>query len=123
MPEDPAEQRHALRYSAVMDGQVMDLLTRSRLKARCSDLSLSGCYLDTLNPLEARTPVMVRLEHGGRTFEVQASVAYTVPRMGMGVEFAQPIPEEELPVLQAWIEELAALSTPGGSTFRAGMMR
>jgi hypothetical protein len=43
--------------------------------------------------------------------------------MGMGVEFAQPIPEEELPVLQAWIEELAALSTPGGSTFRAGMMR
>lgn len=123
MLDEPAERRRALRYSVVMDGQVMDLLTRSRMKVRCSDLSMSGCYLDTLNPLEARTPMMVRLEHGGRGFEVQARVAYMAPRMGMGVEFAQPIPEDELPILQAWIEELAALAKPAASTFGAGVTR
>jgi PilZ domain len=123
MPDNPAEQRRANRYSVVMDGQMMDLLTRARLRVRCSDLSLSGCYLDTLNPLEARTPVMVRLEHNGREFEVQGRVAYMVPRMGMGVEFAQPISEDQLPVLQAWIEELAALAKPAASTFGAGMTR
>jgi PilZ domain-containing protein len=123
MPEGPAERRGALRYCVAMDGQVMELLTRSRMTVRCSDLSLSGCYLDTLNPLEPGTPLIVRLEHGGRGFEVQARVAYMAPRMGMGVEFAQPIPEDESPVLQAWIEELKAAARPAASTFGAGMTR
>jgi hypothetical protein len=123
MPEEPAERRRALRYGVAMDGQVTDLLARSKLKVRCSDLGFSGCYLDTLNPLEAGTPVLVRLEHGGRTFEAQARVAYMAPRMGMGVEFAEPISEDQLPVLQAWIEELAALAKPITSTFGAGMTR
>jgi len=65
-----------------------DLLTRSTVKLRCSDISLSGCYLDTLNPMDLGTPVWVRLVHGGHVFESQGKVAYAVPRLGMGVTFA-----------------------------------
>lgn len=107
MPKEPAERRSAPRHCAVLDGQVTDLLMRSKMHVRCSDIAVNGCYLDTLNPLEAGTPVLVRLEHGGCAVELQGQVAYRVPRLGMGVQFAQPVPAEQFATLQLWLEELA----------------
>ena len=117
MPDSPAERREAPRYSVIMDAHTTDLVSRSVVKLRCSDISLVGCYLDTLNPVDPGTPLWVRLEHGGRMFEAQARVAYMVPRLGMGVQFAQPIPEEQLAVLKDWIAEAAGLSKPLPSFF------
>lgn len=123
MQKQPAERRVAPRYSVIMDVQTTDLITRAVLKLRCSDISLSGCYLDTLNPVDPGTPMWIRMEHGERVFEVQARVAYMVPRLGMGVEFAQPIPEEQLTVLKEWIAAAAALSQPLTSAFGMGALR
>ncbi|MGA2810898.1 MAG: PilZ domain-containing protein [Candidatus Acidiferrum sp.] len=117
MPDQPAERREALRYSVNMDAQTTDLITRSVIKQRCSDISLSGCYLDTLNPIDPGTPLWVHIEHGGRTFSAQARVAYMVPRLGMGLEFARPVPEEQCAVLREWIGEVVALSEPLPSPF------
>ena len=121
MPEQ--ERRGAPRYSVTLDAQTTDLITRSVIKLRCSDISLSGCYLDTLNPVDPGTPLWVRVEHSDRVFEAQARVAYAVPRLGMGVEFAQPIPEEQLAVLKEWIAEAVALSQPLSSSFGVGALR
>jgi len=63
MPDQPADRRGAHRFAVVMDAEATDLLTRTMVKLRCSDLSLSGCYLDTLNPMDLGTPVWVRLVH------------------------------------------------------------
>jgi PilZ domain len=123
MPDQPAERREAPRYSVNMDAQTTDLVTRSVIKQRCSDISLSGCYLDTLNPIDPGTPLWVRIDHGERSFTVQARVAYMVPRLGMGLEFAQPIPEDQLAVLKEWIEEVVALSKPLSSPFGMSVPR
>ena len=118
MQSDAVERRVAPRYQVVMDAQTTDLITRAVIKVRCSDISLTGCYLDTLNPVDPGTPLWVRMERGGRVFEAQARVAYMVPRLGMGLEFAQPIPEEQFVLLKEWIEGAAALSNPLPSPFK-----
>ena len=100
-----------------MDAEATDLLTRASAKLRCSDISLSGCYLDTLNPLETGSSLWVRLFHSQRVFESQAKVAYMVPRLGMGVAFAQPIPADQLAVLLQWLAEAAPSSNSQASLF------
>ena len=122
MPEQ-AERRGAPRYAVVMDAEITDLLSHTVMKVRCSDIGLSGCYLDTLNPIEPLTPLWIRMTHGERAFEVQGRVAYMVPRLGMGVQFAQPIPEEEFATLKRWIEEAAALCRPASPSFGMSALR
>jgi PilZ domain len=103
MPDQPADRRGSPRYSVMMDAEATDLLTRSTVKLRCSDLSMSGCYLDTLNPLDFGTSLWIRLIHGQHIFESQGRVAYMVPRLGMGVAFAQPVPADQSAILSEWI--------------------
>jgi len=117
MPDQPADRRGAHRFAVVMDAEATDLLTRTMVKLRCSDISISGCYLDTLNPMEAGTPVWVRLVHGQHIFESQGKVAYMVPRLGMGVAFAQPVPADQMAVLNDWLAEAGASSNPQPSLF------
>jgi hypothetical protein len=40
-----------------------------------------------------------------------------VSRLGMGLEFALPIPEEQFVILNEWIEEAVASSKPLPSSF------
>jgi len=117
MPDQPADRRGAPRFAVVMDAEATDLITRTMVKLRCSDISLSGCYLDTLNPMDAGAPLWVRLVHGQHIFEAQAKVAYMVPRLGMGVEFAQPVPADQLAVLNNWLAEARASHNSQPSLF------
>jgi hypothetical protein len=123
MSDQAEERRGATRYAVIMEAQATDLLTRSTFKMRCSDLSLSGCYLDTLNPIETGAPLWVHLEHGQRVFECQAKVAYLVSHLGMGVEFAQPIPDDQLEILTAWLSEAAGQGHQQASLFGASVSR
>jgi hypothetical protein len=100
-----------------MEAEATDLLTRTTVKLRCSDISISGCYLDTLNPMEAGTPIWVRLVHGQHIFESQGKIAYMVPRLGMGVAFAHPVPTDQMAVLKDWLAEAGASSNPQPSLF------
>jgi hypothetical protein len=117
MPDQPVDRRAAPRYPVVMDAEATDLLARSTVKLRCSDISLTGCYLDTLNPMERGTPLWIRLVHGQHVFESQAKIAYMVPRLGMGVAFAQPIPADQLAVLNDWLAEAGDSSNLQSSLF------
>ncbi len=114
MLNSASERRGAPRFAVRMEAQATDLATNTTFKLRCSDISLTGCYLDTLNPAEAGAPVRIRLEHGRRVFECQAQVAYKVPQMGMGVAFAHPLPGEQLETVSAWVSEAAAGSGTHG---------
>src|ERR1035437_8882486 len=91
MSDRPDNKRSAPRYTLIMDALITDLLTRTTIKLRNSDISLTGCYIDALNPLERGTPVLLRLEHDSQVFECPGVVAYTVARLGMGVNFVQPL--------------------------------
>jgi hypothetical protein len=123
MVEQTADRREAPRYSVIMDARVTDVLMRCTVHLRCSDISITGCYVDTLNPLDPGTSLVLRLEHGGRVFESAAKVTYMVPHLGMGTAFAQPIAEAQLAVLQEWIREAAEDGKLLPPTFGGGNLR
>jgi hypothetical protein len=72
------------------------------LSARTSDVSVHGCYLDTINPLPPGTRIRVHLTKGNETFHSLAVVTYSHESMGMGVAFMEISPEAR-EIIQGWI--------------------
>ncbi len=101
------DRRGVPRYSFIASAEETELDSGARISARVSDLSLKGCYLDTLNPFPKGTQIRVVVFHGDATFTALATVIYPQPHMGMGIEFSAVEPDQ-LQVLQKWLEELSA---------------
>ncbi len=100
------ERREAPRHPFVASAEETDLASGARVSARVSELSLKGCYLDTLNPFPKATQIKLVIFHSGATFTALATVIYPQPNMGMGVEFLAVEPEQ-LEVLIKWLAELS----------------
>jgi len=101
-----SERRGAPRHPFIASAEETDLASGTRLSARVSELSLKGCYLDTLNPFPKGTQIRLVIFHGGVTFTAHATVIYPQPNMGMGVVFSSVEPEQ-LEVLRKWLSELS----------------
>jgi|SRR5450432_915925 PilZ domain len=72
-----------------------------------TELSLYGCYLDSIAPLPPRTRVTVKIYAvGGEYFEANATVIYANPNLGMGLVFRQ-VKSDYLSTLRKWL--LAAM--------------
>jgi hypothetical protein len=81
------------------------------LKTRLSDLSLSGCYVDTLHPLPAGARIRLRVVRNKIILEALATVIYSEPRLGMGVSFTQLSPEQKS-ILENWLADVATNERP-----------
>ena len=55
MEHRKAERRRDLRYPFTAAVEVFEPQSQSKLTARTSDISLGGCYVDTINPLPVST--------------------------------------------------------------------
>jgi hypothetical protein len=114
------ERRGASRHAFVLNAEAEDLGAGIKLPARVSDLSVYGCYLDTLNPFPAGTRTRIRLWKGNENFLSFAVVIYSHDSMGMGVAFTDVTPAAQ-ETLQNWLGETAGRnpserpsdSTPG----------
>lgn len=98
------ELRRAPRYSLTAVAEVVDLSTGTRLSARTSDLSLVGCYVDTLNPLSSETPVKISITHKNETFTSAGLVVYSKANLGMGIKFLK-VQQDQLGILQEWLSK------------------
>jgi hypothetical protein len=107
MPEVMVNRRVAPRYAMVLAAEVTELTSRARLNARTSDVSRSGCYIDTLNPMPAGTQIHVRLIRGTESFETHARVVYASPGLGMGVAFQGEPVASQMAILDQWLWEAA----------------
>ena len=99
-----AERRNAPRYPLVLAAEVVELPRYFKLSARTSDLSRTGCYIDTLNPVPQGSQVRVRITHRQDIFEAVASVVYVSTGLGMGVCFTQ-ITAPQQATLDKWLNE------------------
>ncbi|HYA97495.1 MAG TPA: PilZ domain-containing protein [Methylomirabilota bacterium] len=97
------ERRAFARYPFVAESEIVDLRSRIQISARTSEISLGGCYVETMNPLLAGTAIYIRLLTAKGTFETNARIAYVQPGIGMGVAFLDTPPEQRR-VLESWIE-------------------
>jgi PilZ domain len=76
------------------------------VSVRATEISLHGCYLESLSPFAELSPVFVKIFYENEYFEAKGTVIYVKPAQGMGLEFRELKPHCRV-VLQKWI--LAAL--------------
>src|ERR1700726_2791817 len=93
MMSDP---RASPRYPLMLIAEVADLSGSATLTGRTSDVSRTGCYIDTRNPLPRGSEVHVRLQNEKEFFEINARIMYVSPKLGMSLMFAAEIPTEQL---------------------------
>ena len=103
-----AERREAERYPFVCPVEVIDVAGSTMISARTSDLSLQGCYIDTLNPLPKGTRVRLQLNKNNQRLELRAQVM-ACHVGGMGVVFEQLSPAQQGTVV-SWLESTFALA-------------
>ena len=110
-PRAPDERRVHPRYSFSADAEIVELKSRTKMSARVSDLSRTGCYAEMMSPFPLGAQVKIRIMKNKTPFLAQASVAYCVEGMGMGLKFAALEPEQVL-MLEKWLRELSGASPP-----------
>lgn len=82
--------------------------------ARVTELSLYGCYLNSLAALPSRTRVLVKIfAADGEYFEANATVIYSGSNVGMGLVFRQ-VNEQFLAVLREWLQKATEQSASEG---------
>ena len=96
------ERRLAARHPFSATVIVTEIRAKMRLQARCSDLSMVGCYVDTMNPFPEGTRIHVQLNNGDAVFEAPAMVSTCQMGMGMGIVFAD-LPREKRTLLASWL--------------------
>ncbi len=105
------ERRSKPRSPFTAAATVVEPQSGARLNAHTTDLSLGGCYVDTMNPFPAGTEMQLRLTKDGKSFNAKAKVAYSQIGVGMGVLFATAEPEQLL-TLDKWFAELRGETQP-----------
>lgn len=96
------DRRRMPRVPFVAICELLEVNTGIRLNAQVSELSLHGCYVDTVNPLAKDTEVYVKVFSDEYFFESPARVVYCHANLGMGLEFHDVKPHF-LTVLQNWL--------------------
>ena len=107
----PDERRVHPRYSMSADAEIVESKSRTKMSARVSDLSRSGCYVEMMSPFPLGSQVKMRIMKNKTPFLAQATVAYAAEGMGMGVKFKELEPEQIL-ILEKWLSELSGASVP-----------
>ena len=97
-----SDRRNASRFTLIASAEVIDLKSDAHLKARTSDISIGGCYLDMVNPLPPGTAIRVEINNRDETFTTTGAVVYSNTNMGMGIRFSD-VDDHQLGVLKKWL--------------------
>jgi hypothetical protein len=91
-----AERRRYPRYQCRGDVEVRTASTRTATRVTLTDISLGGCYAETLSPLPVNTPVDLALRVAGIRISIKGVVRTSHSAMGMGIGFLPGDPEQRL---------------------------
>jgi PilZ domain-containing protein len=105
-PADSTDRRKNVRFAVSASADMVELLTRTRLSGRASDLGVGGCYIDTVTPFPVGTSLVVNLTSEKHNVRAMAKVVYAPIGMGMGLAFAEMTPTQR-GNLTSWLGELS----------------
>jgi len=75
------DRRLSPRFPFIASAEVLSEIVGTSTTARISDLSATGCYVDTINPLPHGTFVKVKIFTESQHFEAPATVVYVHTRL------------------------------------------
>jgi hypothetical protein len=115
-PINPAElvsleKRRHVRYPFTALAETLEPKSNTQISGRSSDVSLSGCYVDTLSPFPEGTVIRIRLTRENRSFEANAKVISSQIGMGMGIAFTSA-EKDQFRIFRTWIDQLSGNSSP-----------
>ena len=85
MPTDVEKREHERKQ---FFGELLLEFTSGRRKARISDISLGGCYVDSIaSVIEGETIRLIITIPSGESIQFAGEVAYVLPGLGFGVRF------------------------------------
>jgi hypothetical protein len=96
------ERRRGPRYLFSADTEVTGMPSGPKRSARTSELSISGCFVDTRDPAPAGTELWIRISQRNTTFTAFGRVISVVPDTGMSIAFTN-IESNQLSVLEKWL--------------------
>lgn len=79
-----AQKRAGQRLSFLADADVI-LPDGTSIPAQLDELSLHGCYLDTLEPIPVGTAFHLRIADGDKACELEGKVIYANSGSGLGM--------------------------------------
>ena len=107
-----AERRKAPRYSLLAIADLTDPGDAKMLSAKVSDVSRTGCFVDSPKTFPVGTSLKVIISRDERTFVAKADVIHVQEQIGMGIAFVDP-PQDQLKILDSWLATLPASSSVG----------
>ena len=99
------ERRKNPRFKVSVPVEIHTETSTAPLRCATSDLSLDGCYVESMYPYPAGTCLDLKLEAGG-TLVVSAKVVTSDPQFGNGIQFLRMLPEDRT-VLMKFLESVA----------------
>jgi hypothetical protein len=98
----PNDKRREPRHFFIATVELLEADVQARMRARTGDLSMHGCYVDTLNPFPVQSKVKVTITHNEKSFTALGTVAHAEPNVGMGISFGKVEPSQTEILLQ-WL--------------------
>src|ERR1700722_4761186 len=100
-------QRRAVpRYPFSALATISEPIIRTQYSARISDISLKGCFVESVDQLASSTVIVTRLERSGQTFQCWGRIAHVHVGHGSGISFFETPPDQQF-ILEGWIAELS----------------
>ncbi len=100
----PTERRHTPRIPFAASAEIIDNAENTRSTSQVCDLSLHGCYVQLPNPFPEGTEVTIEIYKDDDFLETPATVAYNMPKKGMGLTFVGMEPQFAS-ILKKWIAQ------------------
>jgi hypothetical protein len=102
-----AERRSVPRYPFSARAVILEPLTRVQLPAQVSEISVGGCYLESLDGLPKNTVVQILIHRDGSTFETWGRIVYVHSGVGSGVAFFDTVQAQQKQI-EKWVTEIAS---------------
>jgi c-di-GMP-binding flagellar brake protein YcgR len=88
------DRRQNPRFKVSVPVEIHSETSAAPLHCATSDLSLGGCYIESMYPFPAGTSLDLKLEAAG-TLIISAMVVTCDPQFGNGIQFLRMLPEDQ----------------------------
>ncbi len=89
----PPERREDIRVKVKAPVEILVEGTSSPIRGATSDLSLHGCYIESIFPFPVGTELELKLQ-ANATLLIVAKVVACDPQVGNGIHFTRMLPED-----------------------------
>ena len=105
MAKEKIERSRAVRQPFIANVIVTEVGTEKQIPGVVRNLTLFGCYVETVAPFTPGAKVRLTITHKGQKFTVLGKVAHAVASKGMGISFTSTQPNDDA-ILEKWVEQL-----------------